>query len=72
MGNLPLKVSPNSSAKLKKLLFDYYGYPKEEPSSWILAKRIDTLIRDKKKIISLLISLDLKTMLDLVTMCCNI
>lgn len=48
-GNLPLKVSPDSSAKLKKLLSDYYGYPKEEPSSWILAKRIDALIRDKKK-----------------------
>ncbi|ASV13143.1 glycosyltransferase family protein [Leptospira santarosai] len=48
-GNLPLKVSPDGSAKLKKLLSDYYGYPKEEPSSWILAKRIDALIRDKKK-----------------------
>ncbi|QDK23705.1 surface carbohydrate biosynthesis protein [Leptospira weilii] len=48
-GKLPLKASPNSSAKLKKLLSDYYGYPKEEPSSWILAKRIDALIRDKKK-----------------------
>ncbi len=49
LGKLPLKTSLNNSAKLKKLLSDYYGYPKEEPSSWILAKRIDTLIRDKKK-----------------------
>ncbi|EMF98198.1 surface carbohydrate biosynthesis protein, partial [Leptospira borgpetersenii str. 200701203] len=48
LGKLPLKTSLNNSAKLKKLLSDYYGCPKKEPSSWILAKRIDTLIRDKK------------------------
>ncbi|TGN18791.1 surface carbohydrate biosynthesis protein [Leptospira idonii] len=48
-GNLSLKASPSNSPKLKKILSDYFGYPKSEPSSFRLAKEIDALIRDRKK-----------------------
>lgn len=45
-GNLPLKTSINESQKLRKMLWDYYGWPRKQPSSKLVADEISTLMGD--------------------------
>lgn len=49
-GRLPLRVTQEASASLRKLLWDYYGWPQPRPSCQIVAETIDRLLQDAPRV----------------------
>jgi len=48
-GKLPLRTPYEESAPLKKLLWDYYGWPQKKPTCQLVADEIDELLKGMYK-----------------------
>jgi hypothetical protein len=48
-GHLPLRTSLEQSSSLRKLLWDYYGWPQEKPSAQIVAEEIHKMMQENGK-----------------------